>query len=77
LFAVDPVCEECASSAMMAKFRPFRAWDSAMAFSAKGKVWMVTMMIGVRATSAAVSSADLEPALPRMGTTTPDLCSIW
>ena len=60
----SPACEEWASSAMIAKFLPFRSAWVRISSRAKGKVWMVTMMIFVPPCSASASSCDFGPAQP-------------
>jgi hypothetical protein len=73
----SPACDEWASSAMIAKFLPFRSAWVRISSRAKGKVWMVTMMIFVPPCRASASSCDFAPPSPAMWATTPGVRSIW
>ena len=62
---ICPDCEECASSAMTANFRPFSDESARISSSANGKVCTVTAMMSSPFLSAVASSPDFDfaPAL--------------
>ncbi len=76
--AVEPVCDEWASSAITANRRPCSSFSVLISLISASKVWMVTITICFPPVSAAASSFDLDsPSARVIDFTTPAWRSNW